>query len=302
MSGLVSICICTYRRALLQQTLESLARLEIPDGVKIEVVVVDNDASAFAQPIVERFAAGVPFRVRYTVEPRKGLSFARNCALNAAAGDWLALIDDDEVAAPSWLARLLESAERYQADAAIGAVLPQFEQTPPAWLVNSRFFDRWLPPTGTRIGMGIALTGNALFRAGFLRISGLHFDHDFNATGGEDSDFFRRFTDQGGVVVSAREAVVREFVPRERMTAQHLTKGSLWIGEIYARLSHRHGGPLAWALNMLRAGFNLGAAALLTLINLPRGRASYYRYYLLLLRNAGKFRYYFGFRPIEMYK
>ena len=44
MGGMISICICTYRRTLLERTLSSLERLVVPQGTDIEVVVVDNDA------------------------------------------------------------------------------------------------------------------------------------------------------------------------------------------------------------------------------------------------------------------
>lgn len=302
MANLVSICVCTYRRDTLRDTLASLARLTMPPGTDIEVVVVDNDGDCSARSMVSGFADSAPFPVVYAAESRKGLSFARNRGLETAKGQWIALLDDDEVAASDWLARLLETAERFRADAVVGTVLPEFEGLPPAWIVRSRFFDRSLPPAGTKIGMGIALSGNALLRVDFLREHNLLFDTDFNFTGGEDSDFFRRFTDLGGTVVSAPEAVVREFVPTQRMTAEHLSKVSLWIGEIYARLTHKHGGLLVTVANVPRAALNLIAATLLMAVSFPFGRASYYRYYLLVLRNAGKFRYYLGLSPIEMYR
>ena len=302
MADLVSICVCTYRREMLRRTLASLARLTMPPGKDIEVVVVDNDGDCSARSVVSDFADSVPFQVVYVVEHNKGLSFARNRGLETAKGQWISLIDDDEVAEPDWLARLLETAERFRADAVVGAVLPEFEGSPPAWVVRSRFFDRPLPPAGTKIGMGIALSGNTLLRADFLGQRNLRFDPDFNFTGGEDSDFFRRFTDLGGTVVSAPDAIVREFVPSHRMTAEHLSKVSLWIGEIYARLTHRHGGLMVTAANVPRAAFNLIIATLLMAVSFPFGRDWYYRYYLLVLRNAGKFRYYLGLSPIEMYR
>ena len=268
MANLVSICVCTYRRDTLRDTLASLARLTMPPGTDIEVVVVDNDGDCSARSMVSGFADSAPFPVVYAAESRKGLSFARNRGLETAKGQWIALLDDDEVAASDWLARLLETAERFRADAVVGTVLPEFEGLPPAWIVRSRFFDRSLPPAGTKIGMGIALSGNALLRVDFLREHNLLFDTDFNFTGGEDSDFFRRFTDLGGTVVSAPEAVVREFVPTQRMTAEHLSKVSLWIGEIYARLTHKHGGLLVTVANVPRAALNLIAATLLMAVSL----------------------------------
>jgi succinoglycan biosynthesis protein ExoM len=298
----VSICICTYRRASLQRTLESVAAQSLPAGVSSEIVVVDNDALSSARAVVEQFARSVPVRVSYAVEPRKGLSAARNRTLELGTGEWLAFIDDDEIADADWLMRLVACAQVSGADAVVGTVLPKFEQTPPPWVRESKFFDLWLPPTGTRIGMGEALLGNALVRASFVHDKGLRFDPAFDATGGEDTDFFGRFVRAGGVVVSSREAIVHELVPPERMSKRYLTARSLRAGEVHARVTHRQGGARALATGMARAAFNVAAATVIAVAAAPLGRGISYRYYLALTRNIGKFRYYFGIPQIEMYR
>lgn len=302
MGALISMCVCTYRRPSLARTLESLMAQKLPEGAAAEILVIDNDAAGSAREMTERAASSAPFPVRYGIEPRKGLSFARNCTLDLAGGDWLALIDDDEVAEPSWIAELIACARRYDPDALIGAVIPRFEPPPPPWVVRSGFFDLWLPPTGAPVGMGEALSGNALLRASFLNAHALRFDEAFNASGGEDSDFFRRLIARGGRIVSCRQAVVHEAVGGERMTNEYVMRRSLRIGEVYARVTHRHGGVFGFAIGMMRAACNVAAAAVLTAALLPWGKDVYYRYYVLLVRNLGKLRYYFGVQPIEMYK
>ena len=302
MEQLISICVCTYKRPLLQSTLRSLMQQAVPCGWAIEVVIIDNDSEGSARTMVERFALETPFPTRYAIESRKGLSYARNRALDLAEGDWLAWLDDDERADRDWLAKLINTAQQYAADAVVGVVLPDFECPPNKWLIAARAFEWCLPKTGSPIGMSEARTGNAFLNAKFLNRKGLRFDNRFNTTGGEDSDFFRRLLDQGGLVVSTREAVVHEFITRERMTRRYIVRRALRVGEVYARVNHLHGGRRKMAADLMRAGFNVMAAGILTLISLPCGRGAFYRYYLLLVRNAGKFRYYFGLRPTEMYK
>jgi len=301
-SELISICICSYRRASLALTLQSLARQQTPDGVNVEVIVVDNDSAGSARAITEAAAPGMRWPVRYEVEPTKGLSSARNRCLALAQGDWLALIDDDETAEPDWLANLYEVARRCEADAVIGAVLPNFEVSPPGWLAASRFYERTPSGTGILLGHGEGLTGNALLRAAFLESQGLSFDEDFNTTGSEDSDFFRRFMAHGGLMVGCREAVVSEMVPAERMTVDYVRRRSLQIGETYARITHRHRGALGLAFGVARTAVNVGAAAGLWCATRPMGIEACSPYYLAFLRNVGKFRYLFGYRPIEPYK
>lgn len=302
MAPLISIGICTYRRPTLDRALSSLEQLELPEAMRLQIIVVDNDEAGSAREIAERYIGRGRHEVCYQIEPRKGLSSARNRVLSLAKGAWVAFIDDDERAEPNWIAELYSVANGRRADAAIGSVIPEFAVEPPNWVVTSRFFEAPLPSTGNAVTVSDALSGNVLLRTEFVSTHGLKFDEAFNTTGGEDSDFFHRFLDSGGTIVSAREAAVHELVPRERMTAHYMLRRSLRVGESYARMRHCHGGTPMFIGGVLRATMNVAASALLTVVSLPFGSDYYYRFYLLLARNAGKFRYYFGLSPIEMYK
>jgi succinoglycan biosynthesis protein ExoM len=300
MPTLISIGMCTLRRPSLARTLASIRNQRLPERMSLEVVVVDNDQAGSAEPVVTDFAAQVLFEVRYSIEPRGGLSSARNRVLSLARGDWIALIDDDETAEPDWLTELISCARRFEAQGVVGRVCPQYEAAAaPSWVADSGVFDLWLPATGTRIGADDALSGNALLDARFLRAHSLRFNEAFNSTGGEDTDFFARLIECGGLVVSSREAVVHEIIGRDRMTPEYLVRRSLRVGEIHARVSDRKG--FARSRDLARAALYVCAAAALLVVHLPLGRRSYYRYRLALARNVGKLRFYFGMTPIEMY-
>jgi succinoglycan biosynthesis protein ExoM len=301
MNASISICICTLRRLTLERTLESLKHQALFDGTMAEIVIIDNDAAGSARAIIERMAHDIPFPIRYDIEPRKGLSFARNRALETARGDWLALIDDDEIAEPNWIAELLNCARSYGADAAVGTVRPRFETKPPYWMARSPMFDVLLPATGTRIGMAEGNTANALLRAEFFKNCSIHFDPALNETGSEDTDFFGRALDLGAVVVSAREAVVYDLVSPLRMTAQYQIQRSLSVGENTARLKHRYGGALPLLGVIGRAGFNVVAALALMIASWPWSRAASYRYFIFFIRNIGKFRYCLGVPAVKPY-
>jgi glycosyltransferase involved in cell wall biosynthesis len=65
----------------------------------------------------------MPWPLRYVVEPRRGLSFVRNRAISearAARADFVAFLDDDEVATAPWLTELLRVQGRYAADVVTG--------------------------------------------------------------------------------------------------------------------------------------------------------------------------------------
>jgi GT2 family glycosyltransferase len=99
----ISVVICTRDRPdRLETCLRCLARQKYP---RFEVVVVDNAPTSNAvRTLVD---AGHSMRaLRYVLEPRPGLSWARNAGIAAAGGEIIAFLDDDEEADIHWLAGL----------------------------------------------------------------------------------------------------------------------------------------------------------------------------------------------------
>jgi succinoglycan biosynthesis protein ExoM len=300
MDELISVCLCTYRGKFLSQAIDSILHQNLPAGVQLELIVVDNDAEASADTTVRSFASVNSVPIRYAVEQNKGLSFARNCALSLANGNWIAFIDDDELAAPDWLAGLVKTAKRYSADAVMGEVLPKFLIEPPTWVKNIGYFAKTYPISG--VGLSSGRSCNALISSRFAREHGLRFDLAFNTTGGEDTDFFDRFVSAGGTIVSSKEAIVWEQIPPERVSKQYLRRRAVRSGETYARVTYSNS-PVAFRLIALsRAMLNIAVASSLTFGFLPFGKSRYYVYYIALLRNIGRVRYFLKFGPVEMYR
>lgn len=73
-----------------------------------EVIVVDDGSSDGS--IAAARSTGVPFRLLHT--DRLGGAGARNCGVEAAAGEWIAFLDADDVWYPDHLARAAEVIER----------------------------------------------------------------------------------------------------------------------------------------------------------------------------------------------
>ena len=135
---LISVCVCTFRRPGVVDTLGSIVRQDLPLGVELEIVVVDNDCAASAAQAVQGFADGAPVPVRYAVEPVQNIATARNRAIDLARGEWIALVDDDECADPSWLVSLLAAALRYDAEIAVGPVVAIYPPATAPWLAGRR--------------------------------------------------------------------------------------------------------------------------------------------------------------------
>ena len=103
----VSILMCTHNRAaMLREAIGSLVRQETDGKFKYEVLIVHSGSAESVNVIEEeRKRADVPVRAAY--QPHRGISVARNRALEEASGDWFAWFDDDQLADPAWLKELL---------------------------------------------------------------------------------------------------------------------------------------------------------------------------------------------------
>ena len=117
--GRIVVCVCTLdRNEALIRCLRSLVGQKLPNHVDVQVLVVDNSANASANAAVRAFMGrGMP--VTYVHEIERCIPAARNAALQAlqeAQPAWIAFIDDDEVAPPDWLARMLQIGLAQDAD------------------------------------------------------------------------------------------------------------------------------------------------------------------------------------------
>jgi glycosyltransferase involved in cell wall biosynthesis len=131
----ISLIIPTCNRATsLRRTLNRLDQLEIPSGVEVEVLVIDNNCRDHTVDVVAQATREHSLPVRYLLETQQGLCFGRNRGLAAARFDHLAYLDDDILISPRWLVAYGEAQQTFGVDAVVGPVFPIFEQTPPEFL------------------------------------------------------------------------------------------------------------------------------------------------------------------------
>lgn len=260
----VSICVCTFRRAeLLHALLLALSNQKLDGTVTPpEIVVVDNDPEHSALPILTDWSARLPGRLIFLHVPVPNISVARNAAIHAARGDWIALIDDDEEPRPDWLAQLIATQRSSRAEAIFAPVVPRFSPSVPQWLIDGRFFDRPRFASGTAIDERDARTGNVLIAAKQIKALCGPFDPAFGRTGGEDSLLFRQLLAHDCKFVWCDEADVCEEVPLARASAHWLLQRSFRTGQIWLRveLAQKQG-----SARLLRGAY-LGARAVLQLL------------------------------------
>jgi succinoglycan biosynthesis protein ExoM len=273
----VAVCACTYLRPHgLARLLERLAALEVPDGVAVEVVIVDNDAAGSARPVVDEVRPAFPFPLRYVSEPRPGIVAARNAAVAAARASGpvgVAFLDDDEWPSPRWLAELLRVAEETAAQVVTGTVEPVFDEAPPAWVREGGFFERPRHPDGARIHY--ARTSNVLIGPAALAVHDPPFE-DTGSDGGEDTLFFHRVHLAGLPIVWADGATVYESVPASRVSPRWIVLRQYRYGLTRSAVLRTLGGSPMAAVR--RGGLGvltvLRGLVLLAVTALPGGRAA----------------------------
>ena len=245
----LTVAICTKDRTdNLARCLQSLLRIRTDnlwENSWWDILVVDNAPSdERTKELVESLD-----NIDYVLEPKPGLNFARNKALDTATGEYLAFIDDDVVVDSQWLNGFLEAwAENSDAGGFTGLVLPYELATEAQILFESRegwnfrrTFNKirydsirpgnYLHPCGTgEFGVGCNM---AFRREVLLQIGG--FDEALDTgkplPGGGDHDIFYR-------VIRAGYSLVYE--PSYLVFHQHRQE--------YKQLFHQH---WTWGLSFM---------------------------------------------------
>ena len=239
----IVVCIPCFRRPdHLRKTLQSL--VDQRTDRRFAVVMVENDAAASSSvPIANEFLRTGILAGLCVVEPQQGNCQAINAAFETAkavfpnATDFL-MIDDDEVALPDWLERMVRVAEVTHADIVGGPVLQRFDDETKRGLQRHPAFRPAYDFSGP-VPM-IYGCGNCLIRRSvFERLGTPAFDLRFNFLGGGDVDFFTRCRRAGMKFYWMAAAVIEETVPDVRTHASWIALRGLRIGAINYRVQRK---------------------------------------------------------------
>lgn len=217
----VSVVVCTRNRPEeLARCLRSLQNLSPPAN---QIIVVDNAPNSEA---TRQLVAQIP-DIQYVLEPRPGLSVARNTGIRYCTGDIIAFTDDDVVVHPDWIYRLQQKFDRPQVMAVTGLVLPAeleteaqlifekdfggFSQGYRAKTFDTKFFEdmkrRGVPVWKIGAGANMAIRRQAFELVG-------NFDTRLGAGSAgcsEDSEFWYRLLAQGWICCYEPTAVVYHY-------------------------------------------------------------------------------------------
>jgi succinoglycan biosynthesis protein ExoM len=211
MSVDVSIIIPTFHRPEgLEKAVRSVFAQINPFGLRLELVIVDNDRAGGARATAQRLLADAPFPARYVHAGEPGVANARNAGIAATTGPLIAFLDDDEEAAPSWICELVATQRFHEADAVFGPVQARVPETVLAHRAYyTEFFSRSGPEESGPID-GYYGCGNSLVRRAAMPSPESPFDAERNDIGGEDDLLFAAMKRREARFVWCREAMVWE--------------------------------------------------------------------------------------------
>ena len=113
----VAIIIAVYNdRDNIERAIRSAAAQSVPEGITLDVVVVDDCSTDDSFDVARAVAAEVPGVRVFQCEQNGGPSRARNEALRQTDAGWFMPLDSDDAVAPDRLEKLLSVAQSEQAD------------------------------------------------------------------------------------------------------------------------------------------------------------------------------------------
>lgn len=265
----IDLIICTYdNAALLDGTLESVARQRVAPGLEWRVLVVNNNCADETPEVVQRHINAGRIHLDTAVETKQGLTPARVCGVRNTSGEWIAFVDDDCLLAEDWVEQAARFAAEHPACGAFGGqIIPQWETEPPPHVLGHRYAyaSKQHGETPHRrpwlAGAGMVVRREALMACGWLERQFLEDRTGGRLVSGGDMEMALR--------VGARYELwhnpackLRHVIPARRMSREYLRRVTRGLG-----MSRHNAEALKWSGSyagwlLYSAAFSLGFGGL----------------------------------------
>ncbi len=240
MSQIITACICTYKRYdLLPLAIQSLIDQNLPKD-KYKIMIVDNSPHLEKADEFGKKYHSPPFII-YKIEKIPGLSNARNVALRECETEYISYMDDDAIASPDWLERIVEAFETFGDNAVCvgGRVDPIWEVPRPSWLseelmgylsvVNWGGSEiRIAEPHEWFAGTNIAFRVKDILEAGGFNVNLGRIGSGSVLLSNEEILLINHLREKGKEMVYHPFAVVKHLVPADRLTQNWFRKRVAW--------------------------------------------------------------------------
>jgi glycosyltransferase involved in cell wall biosynthesis len=234
----LDVVVPTYNRSqLLRRTISSLLTAPIPDGLKVTIIVVDNNSKDDTRQAVEEFGMKPDCCLRYIHESKQGLSHSRNGGIAAGTGELIGFIDDDEEIEENWYRVVAREFEDPEIQFIGGCCLGNWSAPAPDWLPEEYNAAIGVVPPKQRARYdpafkGSLTGGNAVVRRSVFEQIGNYSIRLGRSGKGllseEDADFLRRLRENSVVGMHVPELVIYHYIPKDRLTRQYHRRWVFW--------------------------------------------------------------------------
>jgi len=186
----VTIAVPAYQaEATIQKCIECLLSQDYPKEL-LEILIVDNHSTDKTPEIIRQYP------VKYLLEKKRGVCFARNRAIREARGELLAYTDSDCFAEKNWISGLVKGFE----EKGVGGVGGHVEPYPSENIIERYIAKREILTQEVMFrekenSPPFFITANVMYRTEILREIG-GFDNFFRVAG-EDADLCWRVAEAG---------------------------------------------------------------------------------------------------------
>jgi glycosyltransferase involved in cell wall biosynthesis len=289
--AVLTVIIATWNGgASLPRALEAFCRIT-PPPVPWKLIVAENGSTDGTAEIALGYAGRLPLSLLRL--PTPGKSAALNAAIEQIDEGLVLFADDDVLPDPGWLVGF-GAAAAAQPEYGVfgGAILPQWESEPPAWITDAVALSACF---GTHLGLGLdegpcppdfVFGGSMAIRSELFR-RGYRFDESRgprgtrNYVGGEDTELTRRMVRDGQRAWHCGRAVARHIVPAHHLTEHWLLERAVAHGRGLYALGHEQAliGRGSHRSATVRLGRAMAlAAAREALARLGGSRAAHFRW------------------------
>jgi glycosyltransferase involved in cell wall biosynthesis len=291
---LISVVLCTYNPSdkVIERALDAILSQDL-DRATWELLVVDNNSS----PAVSTRSFIADQGIRVVVEPKQGLSAARECGVRNTQGSILVFVDDDNLIAPNYLTTISGIFTDANIGVVSGAITPEYVQLPARWFAE---FEEMLairrPPTEgpylTNIpchnayfpigaGMGIR---RELIRSYYRSIAEgsvyLPGRVGSQLSSGEDIDLAFFAISQGYLVGTVGSLKLQHVIPPERTTTDYISRLAIAstrsAADVNSKWSDVFGGNVFESFNSSRRNILVKCLLACLLSWLPKFRVRYH--------------------------
>jgi glycosyltransferase involved in cell wall biosynthesis len=233
----VSVVICTYALDLFDHLVEAVESVRDGTYENVEVVVVVDGNDELCERVRAKYGEATDVVVHCNDE-NLGLSASRNNGIDRASGDVVAFMDDDAVADPEWVSRLVSVYRERDAIAVGGPMEPAWVDGRPKLLPEEFYYLVGVTHDGfAEAGEEVRNTygSNISFRRAVLEDLG-GFDSEMGRQGdanlqSEESELGARMrAEYGQGVVYNPDAVVTHKVFGYRTEKGWLARRAFWQG------------------------------------------------------------------------